>query len=337
MLPVILVHGFASSSEDLRFLASFLRGKGLLVHCLRYAEASTCSTAVVPMRKQMEALNEQVREVVRSNGKSFEDGYNVVAHSQGAVIMRGAIIEYGLATHCRIHHFVSLAGPHLGLRLLTDEMIRITSGMCHEAHADLVRELLGRCAQEVAKGDACMPIRLRKGVLSNFAPVFLYRPLREQVTETDFLWAHNEGVADGAEADIMAVSEYHFLAGANDGVVDPASAQFEKPSHGLHPTWALVENAGRIHRTVIPGIGHADWLSPEHANVWREHILDILLADTSPQPSPAFVSRAALIKDPSYVERRARSISTTTEGSMQWTSGSEDDNEAESPVARDCD
>jgi len=272
MLPVLLIHGFASASSDTRFLEAFLRGKGLKVFCLKYAEDSVDSTATTEIVMQMKSLDAAIRGVIESNSQDFEDGYNIVAHSQGAVLARAAIILSGLAVFCKVHRFITLAGPHLGLRQLTDEMIDISSGLAHPAHRDQIKTFLGRCATEVASGNVMAVIRLRKGVLSNFAPIFLYRPMHELPEEPDFLWSFTEGIDEvpNAEANALAVDEYFFFAGGDDGVVDSASALFEEPADGFPLTWKRIEDSGRVKRQVFDGVSHTDWLNPSHAHVWKQ-------------------------------------------------------------------
>merc|ERR1712039_1171756 len=111
-----------------------------------------------------------------------------------------------------------------------------------------------------------------KGVLSNFAPVFLYRPMHASQLQVDFLWSFTEGIDEvlNAEANILAVDEYVFFAGADDGVVDKASALFEEPANGFPMTWKRIEDEGRVKRHVSDGVGHADWLSPSHAQTWKQ-------------------------------------------------------------------
>jgi len=272
MLPVLLIHGFASASSDMRFLEAFLRGRGLKVFCLQYAEDSVTSTATTDLLTQMKSLDASIRDVIQSNCQDFEDGFNIMAHSQGAVLARGAIILSGLAVSCKVHRFISLSGPHLGLRQMTDEMIAISSGLAHPAHRDQIQSFLGRCATEVASGNVHSVVRLRKGVLSNFAPVFLYRPMHELPEEVDFLWEFTEGIDEvpNAEANALAVDEYVFFAGADDGVVDTASALFQEPADGFPLTWQRIEDSGRVQRQIFDGVGHADWLSPTHAKVWKQ-------------------------------------------------------------------
>lgn len=279
MLPVVLIHGFASNSSDWSYLAAFLRRKSLTVHCIQYAENTSTTTAVTTMPQQMQSLDAAIRQLVQEHGEEFQRGFNIIAHSQGAVLARGAIIKFGLAEFCKVHAFISLAGPHLGLRQITPEMIRISYEMGHEAYAPLVKTFMERCAQEVAKGDALIPCRLRAGVLKDFAPIWLYRPMDQAAPAGDFLWDLVEGVGEvpGAQANLEAVSEYWYLAGAEDAVVDRASALFEEPEHGFPPLLASIE--GRTHRRTVAEVGHADWLSPAQSKAWQEHLLEPLLVE----------------------------------------------------------
>mmetsp|Transcript_33172 Transcript_33172/g.64298 ORF Transcript_33172/g.64298 Transcript_33172/m.64298 type:complete len:320 (-) Transcript_33172:278-1237(-) len=277
MLPVVLVHGFASSSNDWSYLAAFLRRKSLPVYCVQYAEAAQTTTAVIDLSQQMHRLDAAIRQLFEEHSEDFQHGFNIVAHSQGAVLARGAIIKLGLAALCKVHVFISLAGPHLGLRQITEEMIRISYEMGHPAHAPVVKTFMDRCAQEVAKGDSLIPVRLRGGVLKGFAPIFLYRPMDQVAPVGDFLWDLVEGISKvpGARANLEAVGEYWFLAGADDAVVDRASALFEEPVHGFPPLLVCMEE--RVHRRTVAGIGHGDWLSPTQSKVWQEHLLEPLL------------------------------------------------------------
>jgi len=306
MLPVVLVHGFASSSIDWSYLAAFLRRKSLLVYCLQYAETTQTATAVMELSQQMHCLDAAIRRLVQEHSEEFQHGFNIVAHSQGAVLARGAIIKFGLAAFRKVHVFVSLAGPHLGLRQITDEMIRISYEMGHPAHAPLVKTFMARCAQEVAKGDPLVPVRLRAGVLKDFAPIGLYRPMDQAAPVGDFLWDFVEGIDEvpGASANLEAVDEYWFLAGADDAVVDQASALFEEPAHGFPALLACMES--RTRRQTVAGIGHADWLSPTQSKVWQDHLLEPLLSEVVSNPSGSVKSNASEV--PAW--QRMTSLST---------------------------
>jgi len=293
MVPVVLIHGFASSSSDWSYLAAFLRRKSLPVYCLQYAETTQTATAVIELSQQMHRLDAAIRQLVQENSEEFKHGFNIVAHSQGAVLARGAIIKFGLAAFCKVHVFVSLAGPHLGLRQITDEMIRISHEMGHPAHAPLVKAFMDRCAQEVAKGDSLVPVRLRSGVLQDFAPISLYRPMDQAAPVGDFLWDFVEGIDEvpGAKANLEAVGEYWFFAGADDAVVDQASALFKQPAHGFPALLECMEM--RTRRRTVTGIGHGDWLSPTQSKAWQEHLLEPLLSEVVSNPSGSVKNNAS--------------------------------------------
>jgi len=307
MVPVVLIHGFASSSSDWSYLAAFLRRKSLPVYCLQYAETTQTATAVIELSQQMHRLDAAIRQLVQENSEEFKHGFNIVAHSQGAVLARGAIIKFGLAAFCKVHVFISLAGPHLGLRQITEEMIRISTEMGHPAHAPLVKTFMDRCAQEVAKGDSLVPVRLRAGVLRDFAPIGLYRPMDQAAPVGDFLWDFVEGIdkVPGASANLEAVGEYWFLAGADDAVVDQASALFEEPAHGFPALLASME--ARVFRRTVAGIGHADWLSPTQSKAWQEHLMELLLSEVVSIPSDSCKSNQG--DGPEW--QRMTSLSTT--------------------------
>jgi pimeloyl-ACP methyl ester carboxylesterase len=308
MLPVVLIHGFASNSSDWSYLAAFLRRKSLPVYCLQYAERTETATAVIELSQQMHRLDAAIRNLVQEHTQEFQHGYNIVAHSQGAVLARGAIIKFGLAAFCKVHVLMSLAGPHLGLRQITEEMIRISCDMGHPAHAPLVKTFMDRCAQEVAKGDSLIPVRLRAGVLKDFAPISLYRPMDQAAPVGDFLWDFVEGIDEvpGARVNLEAVGEYWFLAGADDAVVDPASALFEVPAHGFPAVLASMEE--RTRRRTVAGIGHSDWLSPTQTKAWQEHLLEPLLAEVVSNPGGSVKSNGS---EGGAAWQRMTSLSTT--------------------------
>ena len=62
--------------------------------------------------KQISGITETLLQIVSENEKIMSDGYNLVGHSQGALLGR-CIIEY-MSDH-KVRHFVSLAGPQEGV------------------------------------------------------------------------------------------------------------------------------------------------------------------------------------------------------------------------------
>merc|ERR1719474_2393689 len=61
---------------------------------------------------QIKYISKTLLKIVSENKVIMSDGYNLVCHSQGALICR-CLIEY-LSDH-NVRHFVSLAGPQEGV------------------------------------------------------------------------------------------------------------------------------------------------------------------------------------------------------------------------------
>ncbi|XP_047323983.1 palmitoyl-protein thioesterase 1-like [Impatiens glandulifera] len=109
-IPFVVLHGIGSScsNHDTQNLTQELiihsRSPG---HCIEVGDG-IWSSWFTPMHKQVEIVCEKVKNI-----KELENGYNLVALSQGNLIARGIIqlCDGGPP----VKNYVSLAGPHAGI------------------------------------------------------------------------------------------------------------------------------------------------------------------------------------------------------------------------------
>ena len=137
--PVVIVHGLLSSrrlDNGMSTLLSRWVGEALPGVYIRLAEVGTSRLDGVVMHDFLHSfmpnsakatedyvaqasslfisLDEQVRQLCDQLRRDHRlaRGFNLVAHSQGALVARGFIERCGVP---RVHNFISLAGPHAGV------------------------------------------------------------------------------------------------------------------------------------------------------------------------------------------------------------------------------
>ncbi|XP_047320273.1 palmitoyl-protein thioesterase 1-like [Impatiens glandulifera] len=108
--PFILLHGLnnACTHQDVKNLtAQLITHSGSPGYCVEVGNG-VLSSWFTPMQKQVEIVCNKVK-----NMKELQNGYNIVALSQGNLISRGVIQMCDGGP--RVKNYVSLAGPHAGL------------------------------------------------------------------------------------------------------------------------------------------------------------------------------------------------------------------------------
>lgn len=137
--PVVIVHGLLSSrrlDSGMSTLLSRWVGEALpgvyirlaevgttrldgvvlhdLLHSFMPSSAKATEDYVAQASSLFISLDEQVRQLCDQLRRDHRlaRGFNLVAHSQGALVARGFIERCGVP---RVHNFISLAGPHAGV------------------------------------------------------------------------------------------------------------------------------------------------------------------------------------------------------------------------------
>ncbi|KAL3672557.1 hypothetical protein V7S43_001853 [Phytophthora oleae] len=107
-LPIIFFHGLSENASNVDNFAANLTAEGRMVVPLSFCESS-CSFESVAM--QISLAVAAVRQVV-ANNTAFENGYILLAHSQGGAISRAVLEE--MDDH-QVKRYISLAGVQNGI------------------------------------------------------------------------------------------------------------------------------------------------------------------------------------------------------------------------------
>lgn len=106
-LPVIMLHGFTGSYHDFDPMLQFIRKThpGTPTYDLNLFNGDDSFT---PLWKQVDGVYNSISSILSDH--EYES-YNLMCHSQGALICRVMLQKYSTP----INTFISLAGPHMGL------------------------------------------------------------------------------------------------------------------------------------------------------------------------------------------------------------------------------
>jgi palmitoyl-protein thioesterase len=107
-LPVIFIHGVLGSYEDGDNFVANLTAEGRTAVSLEFCD-DACS--IESLVTQVPLAVQAVRDVV-ANNSAFDDGYMIVAHSQGGAVSRAVIEE--MDDH-RVRRYISMAGIQNGI------------------------------------------------------------------------------------------------------------------------------------------------------------------------------------------------------------------------------
>eukprot|EP01133_Synstelium_polycarpum_P013687 gene13687-16124_t len=204
-----------------------------------------------------------------SNNDSFKDGFHVIGHSQGALLLRSVIELYGF----KVDNFVSLAGIHMGvygLEFLSDWFWNVST----LAMTDILYTKSMQREFSVANWwvDAInMPRYLRD---NTFLPI-INQELPDIIPDykQNFL---NIGSVNcfGSPQDGMVVPWISTLFGSytEDLNLSPMTSQ----SVYINDTFGLqtMMKEGRLHLTEVANVSHHTWLTRE--DLFLAHVLNLL-------------------------------------------------------------
>eukprot|EP01133_Synstelium_polycarpum_P004214 gene4214-4910_t len=107
--PVLMLHGISGSYKDFKHYVQWIHENhpGQIAISL---DIDNGLHSTKSMAKQVYDTYMLIDEIV-SNNESFADGFHVIGHSQGALILRSVVEMYGF----KVDSFISLAGIHMGL------------------------------------------------------------------------------------------------------------------------------------------------------------------------------------------------------------------------------
>jgi len=110
--PTFFMHGIDGSSSDWDMAIAAINTTNPGTFTYAFSDFSGDPNSWEPLDHQISQIKKTLRSVVSDNADIMSDGYNMVCHSQGALICR-CLIEY-MVDH-NVRHFVSLAGPQEGV------------------------------------------------------------------------------------------------------------------------------------------------------------------------------------------------------------------------------
>jgi len=110
--PVLVLHGISGdAAQYTNFVADLIEEHpGTVAQALKVFEGNPESW--IALNHQVESIADTIAEIIAADPDTYKDGYNLVCHSQGALICR-CLTEY-IGDH-NIDTLVSMAGPQLGV------------------------------------------------------------------------------------------------------------------------------------------------------------------------------------------------------------------------------
>lgn len=108
-LPIFFFHGLTGNITDSTHIAANLTAEGRTFTPLTFCSDSCSGEAI---NTQIPLALEQLRGIIANDTATYENGYIVLAHSQGAVIARAVIENWD---EHNVQLFVSMAGSQNGI------------------------------------------------------------------------------------------------------------------------------------------------------------------------------------------------------------------------------
>eukprot|EP00127_Corallochytrium_limacisporum_P000126 Clim_evm9s5 gene=Clim_evmTU9s5 len=162
---IIFVHGFMGSSIDLRLLRNHIWLLFPDTQCLM----STCNEkdTGVSIAKLAENLREEIKAFLKEPEEPITR-VSFVGHSLGNIVIRCALSDHVFArTLPKLHTYLSLAGPHLGVRYGTQPLVGM--GLWFLQKFKNARSLMELDFKDASSLDQCLLFRLSK---ANFFGLF---------------------------------------------------------------------------------------------------------------------------------------------------------------------
>jgi len=108
--PIFLMHGLGSNAAVYNQMATWIPTQvpGTKTYSIPLFENDASWTSLL---KQVPEVQDYIRNIVSKDKESFKNGYDLVCHSQGAVICRALLMD--MDDH-EVHTFISMAGPQMG-------------------------------------------------------------------------------------------------------------------------------------------------------------------------------------------------------------------------------
>ena len=273
--PVILMHGVSASAHEMDLIHKLINEThpGTIVTNLAVFEGNPSSWSH-NLAFQVDGVMAKIRKVINRNPQLYEGGYHFVCKSQGALICR-CIVE-AMDDH-RVHTFVSLAGPQLGVfgdgyfQFL--KRIGLPEWFIQDTADEMWRVAYSWLGQKFSVGNMWHD----------------YHHFREYFKYDLFLPNYTDFATPTMRSNFMRLQKAVFCVGSGspfDGGIEPwqtgawgfwdgngSMLNITEHPFYVNDTFGLrsLDESGRLELTVVPGVKHADWTGNE--SIIRKFVL----------------------------------------------------------------
>ena len=284
--PLVLVHGINNRARTWDKFAGYVRGARGPAQAVfpLVSPFDGVPGSWVALRHQVAWFEREIAGLVRRNKREFEAGYDLVCHSQGAVICRALVHEtdHGVAS------FVSLAGPQMGvfgdgwIAFFPPGLRNLTIHDAYEvAYQPWAQATLSPAnlwhdpfhEKEYLQANAFF--RELQGLSGDARPADVARRKRNfvRLERACFLVGNltSRGTTFDKGIDPWFSGIFGFYDSTGRAVVDArAQPVYKRDTFGLRS----LDAAGRLTLRAVPGVLHDDWLYDEA--VVTTHVLPCL-------------------------------------------------------------
>jgi len=261
-LPVIMMHGiFANSSAFDIFRQSIDRFHPGQKHFS--LSSNSMNQSLAPMWKQAENVHDEILNLIIANPEVFKNGYHLVGHSQGTVVLRAVVEMYPM----NVVNFVSLAGALGGIYDCPSAVL------CESA----TKAMYSTTMQKTTS-------------FANYwkTPQDQHQLYLEKNLFLPFL--DNEvGYNPQYKENFLRIHELHMFGSPADEVIKPwdaslfnylstfnVSLPMEQQPFYVNDTFGLrtLDKQGRLFRTSVPNIAHTMWT--DLPDLHKQYLMKIL-------------------------------------------------------------
>eukprot|EP00578_Thalassiosira_sp_NH16_P018512 CAMPEP_0181098254 /NCGR_PEP_ID=MMETSP1071-20121207/12024_1 /TAXON_ID=35127 /ORGANISM="Thalassiosira sp., Strain NH16" /LENGTH=296 /DNA_ID=CAMNT_0023180829 /DNA_START=107 /DNA_END=994 /DNA_ORIENTATION=+ len=277
--PIIFLHGINGHADEFDGIIALLRDKyrseaaAPIMHSIGICEGS-CSL-LTPLPKQRDAMIDYLVKNAATLGIDRDDGFNIVAHSQGALLMR-AVIQKLPHPGLNVRTYVSMAGPQRG-----------QWGPCLKSYSGLGPTIEEKMARPMGWIAFYNPIAQHGLSVANYWNDPRHSDLFRR--EANFLPGINGYIGDDDEStrsmmaeqkdNFLRIGKAVFLGSSDDDCINPPlssvfrfvdddgnptrlkdSLEYEQDTFGLK----TMDDEGRLVIKAYSGYDHTEWLRVPH-------------------------------------------------------------------------
>lgn len=269
--PVFFMHGLGAHVCYLQTLISILseafpRCKLIALDVFEGDESST-----TPLQTQVNGIISRIRATIAADSVSFAEGYDLVGHSLGGLLMRGVVES--MDDH-QVNTLISLAGVQGGV-------------YCDNAGYPCDPRLhvpnISRIYTPEIQSSSSWAQLYRDANLSSFLQGNVFLPVLDGLLE--------DSGNQRRKSNFVRLKRAVFIGSPDDEMVIPPESQhlgffgdgdlstiipMSKQDYYIEDTFGLrtLDETGRLSLIRVPGVLHVDWVSDD--SVIREHVLPLL-------------------------------------------------------------